>query len=208
MKRMRNQGECLEHDGASRPDDSAAGDDDLLHAIAQGDREAFRLLMARHVRQMLAMAARITRSPDDADEIVQDTFLKVWTMARRWQTDRDAKFSTWLYRVVLNASLDRRRRARSAPIEEAGDPPDSTPGGLDQAMMRQREKILGEVMAEMPPRQRTALSLYYYSDLSAPQAAQVLDLSVSALEALLVRGKKGMRAALAKRGITGFGDVT
>ena len=164
--------------------------------------------MARHARPMLAMATRITQSPDDADEVVQDSFLKVWTMASRWQPDRDAKFSTWLYRVVLNASLDRRRRMRFAPIEAAGDPADSRPGGLDQAIDRQRDRILGEALAEMPARQRAALSLYYYSELSAPQAARVLDLSVSALEALLVRGKRGLRAALARRGITGLGDVS
>jgi len=208
MKSMRQQGMGGERKVDDRPDGPTPGDDELLRAIACGDRDAFRLLMARHIRPMLAMAARITHSPDDADEIVQDTFLKVWTMAERWQPDRDAKFSTWLYRVVMNASLDRRRRARSAPLEEAGDPPDTNPGGLERAMMRQREQILGEALAEMPDRQRAALSLYYFGELSAPQAAQVMKMSVSALEALLVRGKRGLRAALARRGITAFGDVS
>lgn len=188
--------------------DGEPGDDHLLCAISGGDREAFKRLMTRHARPMLALATRITRNADDADEIVQEVFLKVWATASKWQPDGKAKFATWLYRVVLNACLDRGRRKPFSPLEEAGDPPDPAPAGLDIAMARQRDGVLAEIMGEMPPRQRQALSLYYFSDLSAPQAADVLDLSVSALEALLVRGKRTLKAALLRRGVMGIGDLT
>ncbi|CAA7612235.1 RNA polymerase sigma factor [Candidatus Terasakiella magnetica] len=188
--------------------DGDPGDDHLLHAISGGDREAFKRLMTRHARPMLALATRITRNADDADEIVQEVFLKVWATASKWRPDGKAKFATWLYRVVLNACLDRGRRKSFSPLEDAGDPPDPAPAGLDVAMARQRDGVLAEIMGEMPPRQRQALSLYYFSDLSAPQAADVLDLSVSALEALLVRGKRTLKAALLRRGVMGIGDLT
>lgn len=189
-------------------DQGADSDDELLRAIAQGDRRSFQRLMERHVRAMLALATRVLRNPDDADEVVQEAFLKVWTMASEWRSDRDAKFSTWLYRVVLNASLDRLRRARFVPVEEAGEPVDPSPGGLDRVVAMQRQRLVSEAMAEMPARQREALSLYYFSDMTAPEAARVLDLSLTAMEALLVRGKRSLRSALARVGIRGIGDVT
>ncbi|MBI3445045.1 MAG: RNA polymerase sigma factor [Magnetospirillum sp.] len=204
----RESGGCLDQDGRGWQDDAAASDDHLLRAVADGNRRAFQRLMERHVRAMLALSTRVVRNADDADEIVQEAFLKVWTLAPRWQSDREAKFSTWLYRVVLNASLDRLRRVRFLPVEEAGDPADPGPGGLDQAMSRQRERLVSAAMSEMPARQRQALSLYYFSDLSAPEAAKVLSLSITAMEALLLRGKRNLKGALARLGIRGIGDVT
>lgn len=198
----------MERGGQARPDGDVPGDDDLLRAIAQGDRRSFQRLMERHARAMLALSTRVLRNPDDADEVVQEAFLKVWTLAPKWQADREAKFSTWLYRVVLNASLDRLRRVRFVPVEEAGDPADPSPDGEDRAMARQRERLVSEAMAEMPARQRQALSLYYFSELTAPEAARVLDLSLTAMEALLVRGKRSLRGALVRLGVRGIGDVT
>nr|WP_235720772.1 RNA polymerase sigma factor [Magnetospirillum molischianum] len=186
----------------------AAGDDDLLRAASLGDRGAFAVLMERHARPMLTLATRVTRNADEADEIVQDAFLKVWKMAPRWEPDREAKFSTWLYRVVLNASLDVRRRARYAPLEEAGDPVDTAPGGLDLAVAHQRDRLVSQALDDIPNRQRAALSLHYYAGMSAPQAAKIMELTVPAVESLLVRGKRALRSALARRGITGIGDVT
>ena len=188
--------------------DELSDDDGLLCAIAGGDRGAFARLMERHARPMLALATRVTRNPDDADEVVQEAFLKVWVMAPKWQANGEAKFATWLYRVVLNACLDRGRRMPFSPLEDAGDPADPGPAGLDQAMATQRDSVLSTAMANMPTRQREALTLYYFSDLSAPQAAEILDLSVSALEALLVRGKRSLKAVLQRRGIGGIGDLT
>ncbi|OAN52285.1 RNA polymerase subunit sigma [Paramagnetospirillum marisnigri] len=182
-------------------------DDKLLQAVARGDRTAFRQLMDRHARPMLALATRITGNPDDADEIVQDAFMKTWSLAAKWRADGPASFGTWLYRVVLNACLDRKRRAPFSPLEDAGDPADPGIAGVDYAMGRQREAVLAAAMADIPSRQRQALALYYFSDLSAPEAARVLDLSVSALEALLVRGRRALRDLLQRRGITGSGDL-
>ena len=195
-------------DRVGSPGGAPFDDDGLLRAIAGGDRAAFAQLMERHARPMLALATRVTRNPDDADEVVQDSFLKVWLMASKWQADGEAKFATWLYRVVLNACLDRGRRAPFSPLEDAGDPADPNPAGLDVAMAAQRDAVLASAMAHMPTRQREALTLYYFSDLSAPQAADILDLSVSALEALLVRGKRSLKALLQRRGIDGIGDLT
>lgn len=183
-------------------------DDDLLRRVADGDREAFRLVMERHGRAMVKLAQRVTGSAAIADEIVQDSFLKVWMMAPQWQSGGRARFSTWLYRVVLNACLDVRRRPVFHPLgEEAEEVPDIGVDGFDGRLALQRRAILEQALSSLPERQRLALSLHYFSELSAFQSAQVLEVSVSALESLLVRGKRTLRKTLARKGISSMADV-
>ena len=201
------QGQGLGEDSGGRTRDGEPDDDGLLHDAANGDRCAFQRLMERHARPLLALATRITGNGADADDVVQETFLKVWVMAPRWRADGRARFSTWAYRVVLNASLDVRRRRLLAPLEEAGDPADDSADGLDRAVARQREALVRQALAELPRRQQAALSLHYFGEISAPEAAGVLGLSVAAMEALLVRGRRHLRIALTRRGVTGLGDV-
>jgi len=156
---------------------------------------------------MVILAQRMTGNADDADEIVQQAFLKVWATASRWRPDGTAKFSSWLYRVVLNRCIDLRRKAPLVPIEEAGDPLDDSPDGFDRLVALRRRRVVRDALEELPARQREALSLYYFADLAGPRAAEVLEISVSAFESLLVRGKRGLRAALSRRGFADSGDV-
>lgn len=182
-------------------------DNEMLRRIAQGDRQAFRCLMQRHARAMLALAERTTGSAADADEIVQDAFLKVWNLAPDWRADGTAKFSSWLHRVVVNGSLDRRRRKVCQPLEEADHVADGGVGGLDHSMARQMRDTVLDAMTDLPERQRSALSLYYFGEVQAVEAANILGLSLKAAEALIVRGKRALRKALARRGITSVGDL-
>lgn len=205
MMGLMNEGRLGQDCSASSVDE--ATDDVLLGRIADGDRRAFQDLMTRYVRTMISLAQRIAGNPDDADEVVQEAFLKVWKLAPRWRRDGEAHFSTWLYRVVLNRALDVRRRKPFAALDEAGDPADPSPDSLDQAINQQRRALLLEAMASLPERQRAALSLHYFSEISAPQAAQVLEVSLSAMESLLIRGKRGLKACLERRGLTSMGDL-
>lgn len=197
----------LRQDEENRSPEEGPGDDALLVGTAAGNRHAFQCLMERHSRSMLALAQRIVGNAHDADEVVQETFLKVWSMAARWQPEGRARFSTWLYRVVLNASLDRLRRTPMAPLDEACEIADPAPSSLEQTLARQRHRIIVQALAQLPPRQQAALSLHYFGEISGPQAAEVLNLSLSACEALLARGKKTLRKALAGFGVTGLGDI-
>jgi RNA polymerase sigma-70 factor (ECF subfamily) len=182
-------------------------DDDLLLRIAEGDQQAFRLLMQRHGKAMLVLAQRVTGSSEDADEIVQESFLKVWKRAEKWEVGGAASFSTWFYRVVLNACLDRRRRMPMAPLEDAGEPADPSPDGADIALLRQRRRVVLAALDELPKRQREAVWLCYFGEVSGPEAAKTLDMSLSALEALLVRGRRGLKKSLTKKGIDSIGDI-
>ena len=128
-------------------------------------------------------------APTTPTRVVQEAFLKVWAMAPKWRSDGRAQFSSWLYRVVLNLCLDRRRKRTEQPIDNIDERVDPSPGALDALLARQRQELLRQALADLPVRQRAALSLYYFGELSAPQAARILRVSVPAMEALLNRGQ-------------------
>lgn len=180
-----------------------ACDDELLRLSAGGDRHAFQRLMDRHARSVLSLAERMTGSPTDADEIAQEAFIKVWLAAPKWRLDGPARFSTWLYRVVLNLCLDRRRRRPFQALDDVDEPEDSSPGAFEAVAARQRRVAILAAMADLPERQRAALSLHYFSEMSARDAAKVMEMSVSALESLLSRGKRTLKKILIDRGVTG-----
>jgi len=180
---------------------------ELLGAVAQGDHDAFRCLMNRHMKRSLALAQRIVGQADDADEIVQEAFLRVWTSAPRWRPDGEARFTTWLYRVIVNLCLDRRRRLPFFELDETNEPIDTTPSSLDALVGRQSRGVVAKALADLPPRQRAAISLYYFDDVTGPEAARILDLSLKAVESLLVRGRRALKRSLLRRGVRDVGDI-
>jgi RNA polymerase sigma-70 factor (ECF subfamily) len=175
-------------------------DEELLALVGSGDRQAYHVLVERHGRRVLAMARRMTGNPAEAEDVAQDAFLRVWQRAGDWR-DQGAKFTTWLYRVVMNLCLDRRRRKPMAPLEAAGDPADERPDAETALAAGERSRHVEAALAMLPERQRAALVLSYYEGLNNAAAAAALDISVAALESLLVRARRGLRAELEKRGV-------
>lgn len=171
-------------------------DDALMARIAAGDHRAFQLLACRHVSRTLDLARRMTASRSDAEEIAQEALLRVWTHAGRWRP-HGAAFRTWLYRVVVNLCLDHGRRRSFAPLEEAGEPSDPAPDVLTVLERQEASRQIAQALQSLPDRQRAALALSYYEGLSNAEAAAVLGVTVSGLEALLVRARRAMRARLA-----------
>lgn len=175
-------------------------DEILLGRAGGGDRQAYRILVERHGRRVLAIARRMTVNLAEAEDVAQETFLRVWQRAGDWH-DTGAKFTTWLYRVVVNLCLDRRRRAPMASLEAAGDPADERPSAEANVAADERSRRVSAALAALPERQRAALVLSYYEGLSNAAAASVLENSVAALESLLVRARRAMRLELEKRGV-------
>ena len=169
-------------------------DEALMARVARGDERAFRTLAGRHVPAMLGVARRILGNAADAEDVAQEAMLRVWTHAPRWQPL--AQFRTWLTRVVVNLCLDRKRRAPWVALEAAGDIVDPSLGPGDKAESDERERLVKAAIAELPARQRAAITLTYGDGMSNAQVAEILGTSVSAVETLLVRGKQNMRRAL------------
>lgn len=188
-------------------DEGMISDRELLVATGQGDRRAFALLMERHTPFALALGIRMLGNADDAEEVAQEAFLRVWRKAPDWDGDGVAQFTTWLYRVVLNLCTDRKRRRPLLPMDDVEEPPDPGPGGLDQVVSQQAQKVVAEALAELPERQRAAISLCHLGEVSNIEAAEAMGVTVSALESLLVRGRRGLRDYLSRRGFAASGDL-
>lgn len=170
-------------------------DTDLVARVGRGDRAAAQALMARHLPAMLALARRMLSGQTEAEDCVQDAFLKVWTHAARWQPGK-AKFETWLYRVTLNQCYDRLRKRPTEPIEAAADVPDGSDPpdhGLEVAAL---ESEVSAALAGLPERQRAAVLLCHYQERGNIEAAEILGISVEALESLLARGRRALRVKL------------
>lgn len=170
-------------------------DEALMADVAAGDRAAFAVLSRRHLKRSLALARRIVGNDHDAEEVVQDSFLQVWRHAGSWRGD-SSRFTTWLYRIIVNGSLSRRRRPGFAPLEEALEVACPQPDGCATAQARELAAEVDSAIAALPDRQRAALGLCYYQGLSCAEAAQVLEVSVSAAESLLVRARRAVRRRL------------
>ena len=162
----------------------------------RGDRGAAARLIARHTPKLLTVARRMLGLRTEAEDAVQEVFLKLWTHAARWQPGK-AKFETWLYRVTLNQCYDRLRRRPTAPLEEAADMADL--GALPDAKLD--EGALGREIARaldtLPERQKAAILLCHFQDCGNIEAAEIMGLSVEALESLLARGRRALRSQLA-----------
>jgi RNA polymerase sigma-70 factor (ECF subfamily) len=169
-------------------------DEALMARIAGGDRAAFNALAQRHVTSVIGLAAHILGNRAEAEDVAQDAMLRVWTNAPRWKPV--ARFRTWLTRVVVNLCLDRRRRASWLPLETAGEIVDPAPGADAQHETGEAERQLAAAIAQLPARQRAAITLTYREGLGNAETAEILDTSVSAVETLLSRAKASLRRAL------------
>jgi RNA polymerase sigma-70 factor, ECF subfamily len=175
------------------------GDAELLRAIAGGDRAAFDRLSRRHLDRAYAVALRMSGSRADAEDVVQDVFLRLWLRPESWRPGQ-AQFSTWLYRVVVNRCLDLKRRPKGTDLDSVEEPQDPDPNAEDSLLQAERSRALEHAVAQLPERQRAAIVMTYTAGLRNAEAASAMDISVKAFEALLVRAKRELRDYLAGQG--------
>ncbi len=175
------------------------GDAELLRAIAGGDRSAFDRLSRRHLDRAYGVALRMTGSRADAQDVVQDVFLRLWQRPDAWRPGQ-AQFSTWLYRVVVNRCLDLKRRPKGTDLDSVEEPQDPDANAEDSLLDAERSRALDSAVNQLPERQKTAIVLTYTAGLRNAEAASAMDISVKAFEALLVRAKRELRDFLAGQG--------
>lgn len=170
-------------------------DEELLMRLAADDEAAFRLLVERHIDRAFGIALRIVGSRADAEDVVQDTMLKVWTHRGKWQHGR-AKFSTWLYRVVTNRCIDLHRRPRTDNVDAVPEQADAQPDVVSTMQRNEVTHMLEDAMQRLPEQQRIAVILSYHENMSNGEIAEVMDTTVSAVESLLKRGRQQLRDLL------------
>ena len=160
-----------------------------------GDRTACQLLVERHLGAVVAFAERTLGGRDDAEDAAQDVFLRLWQAAPRWQAG-SAKLTTWLFKVAMNVCLDRIRKHREVTGDDLPEAVESRLGPRAAAESAELTVRVRAAMATLPETQRAALALCYYQGMRNIEAAEVLDVSVEALESLLARGRRAMRESL------------
>ncbi|WP_370253080.1 RNA polymerase sigma factor [Nioella sp.] len=172
-------------------------DDALMVLFANGEPAAARLLTARLLPRVLSHAARVLGDRAEAEDVAQEAMLRLWRAAAEW-VPGGAKPSTWLYRVTANLAVDRLRKAgRSVGLDEGAEPEDDRPGAEEQMVQAGRMQALDAALARLPERQRQAVVLRHIEGLSNPEIAEVLEISVEAVESLTARGKRALAQALA-----------
>ncbi|WP_297579699.1 RNA polymerase sigma factor [Roseibium sp.] len=174
-------------------------DDDLLALIAKDREDAFQTLVERHVDRGYAVAFRILRNGPDAEDVVQDAFLRVWTRREMWQSGR-AKFSTWLFRVVSNRCIDFLRKPRAETVDELPELEDDACDQCQDLERQEATELLEQAMMKLPDQQRIALVFSYNENMSNGEIAEIMDTTVSAVESLLKRGRQKLRELLKKQG--------
>ena len=164
-------------------------DNVLLVAFANRDRRAAQQLTERLMPKIYAHAYYRLGNIADAEDVTQESFLKLWKFAPKWKQDR-AQVSTWLYRVVSNLCKDRYRRATLEDLGNAQEPADGIQSPSDKIDEQYRQKVLYDKMSMLPENQRLAVQLRHIDELTNPQIAEIMDLSVEAVESLTARGKR------------------
>jgi RNA polymerase sigma-70 factor (ECF subfamily) len=174
-------------------------DEELMAAIATGDQHAFARLVERHLARTVGLATRLMGSRADGEEIAQEAFSRVWSHAARWRPmggGGNARFTTWLYRIAVNLAIDRKRRAKLTPLDDVEEPLDESDDGFAQIHKRQVSDAVATAMLRLPERQRIALSLCFFDEVSNIEAGRIMGLSVGAVESLLVRARRTLRQDL------------
>jgi RNA polymerase sigma-70 factor (ECF subfamily) len=179
-------------------------DSGLVTRTRAGDNDAFRVLVERHSRPLFRLAYRMTGNQQDAEDVVQDSFLRAYKQLARF--DERASFGTWLYRIAANCSLDlvrsrKRRNQQAAPADsQAADPmlavPSSDPAPDRMAMSGEvRERVAG-ALTELSAAERTAFVLRHFEGMCIEDVSRVLGCQPGAAKHSVFRAVQKLRRAL------------
>lgn len=190
--------------------DETTPSEDLMVAVANGDRSAFEILVTRHQARILNTIYRFVGDRTDAEDLAQEVFLRIWLAARRYKPT--AKFTTWAYRITANLCINQLKAARRKRFSLFDLANKKTHPQLDEHPTKDGQKVpspeilllakeekrqIWATVQSLPANQRMAVVLKRYEGLSYAEIAKILGCSVSAVDSLLVRAKRSLQKKLA-----------
>ena len=182
-------------------------DEALLVLFANGEPAAARALTLRLTPKAFGHAVRLLGNRAEAEDVAQEALLRLWRVAPEWRQG-EAKVTTWLFRVVANLCTDRLRRSgRGVALDAVPEPEDEARGPFDKMQAEARADALQVALDGLPDRQRQAVVLRHIEGMANPEIAEIMDISVDAVESLTARGKRALSAALeGRREELGYAD--
>lgn len=176
-----------------------ATDTELVELVKGGDDDAFRILVERHSRAIYRSAYRITGNAADADDVVQETFLRAYRAAASF--DARATFTTWLHRIAINCSLDLidSRKRRDGRISDGEDlalvaSTDASPDRV--ALGAEMQRAIAAAMAGLTGNERTAFVLRHFEGMPLEEIGQILGTRLNATKNTVFRAVKKLRQQL------------
>jgi RNA polymerase sigma-70 factor (ECF subfamily) len=176
---------------------------DLIQNAQQGDREAFSMLFEENKKMVFGLAFNYTKNKQDAEDILQDTFIKAFNGLKKFQLKKHASFSSWLYRIGVSCSIDflryKKRMKKSISDWELMDRTSSE--GRDPEENASREdlkKKIERLVDDMPPRQKMAFVLKHFQQLKIKEIAEYMGCSEGSVKKQLFRGVENIKGSLKK----------
>ena len=177
------------------PGRAEADDEELVARIARGDGWALDVLIRRHEGSALQVAFRFLGDHAEAEEVVQETFLRVYRNAAKFKPS--ATFRAWMFRILTNLCRDARKKSKPVYYTEVPDMPDPLAGPEQSLERKRRGRAITLAIHALPENQRLALLFSAYEGLSYQETADILGVSAKAVESLLVRARRTLRRELA-----------
>jgi RNA polymerase sigma-70 factor (ECF subfamily) len=178
-------------------------DTHLINRILEGDTAGFAILVDRYKDLAFTIACRITGNREDAEEIVQDAFVKAFRSLSSFR--RQSRFSTWLYRIVYNAAISK-KRLKGITMQRLDDHPhtDFLPDA-DPDPEAERREMLEKAMLKLPEEDRVVLTLYYIEELPVEEIHQVTGLSKANVKIRLFRARKKLQEWISQPALAIYG---
>lgn len=170
-------------------------DEELMVLIKSHNHDAFSALVTRHSDRFYALSYRTLFNQSDAEDIVQESFLKLWRKPELWKEKKNSKFTTWFYRIIVNACYDLNKKKSSQETSlEADDYEQLAEKSAEcEDLSHQQLSAIEIALKNLPDRQRMVLNLCFYEGLSNAEAADVMEIRIKALQSLIMRGKAALK---------------
>ncbi|HHB76514.1 MAG TPA: sigma-70 family RNA polymerase sigma factor [Desulfobulbus sp.] len=169
-------------------------DEQLMLRVAEDDLGSFDEIIRRHQHTAWRIAHRFLGDPAEAEDIAQESFLRILTSAHRYRPA--ASFSTYLYRIVSRLCIDHSRKKRPILTHIFPEIVDSSPDPATALIQKDRDVLIRKTLDKLPSRQRLAVILKYYEGLSYSEIAQALETTIKAVERLLGRARNTLQSSL------------